>query len=900
VRLAFLCGSSVLAVVASLCASQAFAADATAGASGAAADSSSPSVGELVVVASRREEKIESVPVAITAFSAKERALVGIQTVQDLTDYTPGLSFTAVSNRPYIRGLGRNTDNLSTASAVASYYNGVYYGANASTLLQKDDLFIGNIEVDRGPQNGLHGSNADGGVINYTSQLPTDHYYAEVRGGAGNYGDYFTEGVVSGPLTDNIKFRLGGNYTDMEGGYFHNLEGLGDQGGNLPNGSSGTTKYFEGQLQGKFDHLDVWGMVSAGDFATNYHTTGAGGNIPDTSLLAVAPFEPSGFFGLCGLPGVATSANGAGCAAGLNGGQTVVPGSVITDAVTANQFPGNNPGNVNLRNFIQEFSSTNYQNGNLALATNITYHFPSVDVTYLGGYQSFDYELNYTSGTDAGVRQFQIAGPPGLGNLTINPTPDLTYFAEHDHFMSHEVDFTSTWDSPFQYIAGAYWYHESYDQPVDAGVEPNQPQMGAPEEACAAGLCAAPLNPSHAYSTSETDLTYNSYAGFLNGTYKFNDQWKLSGSIRYTSDNKSGLQQWRFTEFDAIPGLTAAQLGSLTPNLDVTSGAVAAELASAYPGASKAFMNPTTGFAERYLDATWSAFTGDATLTWTPDADTLVYGKYARGYKSGGFSTYTIATDPETLPEYVDSFEVGAKKSIGRTFTINGAAFYYNYYNDQVPLTVTGENNQLIPILDNLSLVRDYGVELEGVWRPIDPLTVSVEYSYLNTSIANAGHTTAANPLGCLANSADPLNQQPGTKTAGCPAGTENILGNSLPESPPNKVTANALYTFDLPTGKLTLSGTAIWKDTTYAAVFNVPEYKQDPYSQFNVRATYASGDGHYNIILFCDNLFNTNGFDAAIPADLGTTAAGKEDILYGYNLTAPRTFGIQLQYRWQ
>ena len=858
---------------------------------------------EITVVATKREEKIESVPVAISAFSAKQRSLVGIQTVQDLTDYTPGLSFTSVSNRPYVRGVGRNTDNLSTASAVATYYNGVYYGANASTLLQKDDLFIGNIEVDRGPQNSIHGSNADGGTISYTSQRPTDTFYAEARAGAANYGEYFTEGVISGPINDHLKFRLGANYTDMQGGYFHNLEGLGDQGGNLPNGSSGTTKYFEGQLEGHWDKLDVWAMASTGDFATNYKTTAVSGTIPTSLFLNTNTFEPSGFFGLCGLPGVIGSANGAGCA--INGGQSVVPGSVVTDKVTANQFPGNNPGNLNLRNFIQEFSSTNYQNGNLALATNITYHFPSVDVTYLGGYQSFDYELNYTSATDAGVRQFQLQGPAALGNLTINPTPNLTFFAEHDHFWSHEVDFTSTWDSPFQYVAGAYWYHEAYDQPVDAGVEPNQPQMGAPMEACATGLCAAPLNPSHADSTSLTDLAYDSYAGFFSGSYKFNEQWKFSGAIRYTSDHKDGVQQWRFTEFDAIPGLTATQLGALAPNLDVTSAAVAdpahpGQLLGPQPGAGQTFINAKTGFAERNLDATWGAVTGEATLDWTPDSDTLLYGRYARGYKSGGFSTYTIGSNPETLPEYVDSFEIGAKKTINRSFTLNGAAFYYNYYDDQVPLTVQNSSGLLVPELANLPLVHDYGVELEAVWRPIDPLVVSVQYSYLNTSIVDAG--------GCLENTADPLAQQPGVRTAGCKnaagslAVVQNVKGNSLPEATPNKISANALYTFDLPTGKLTLSGTVIWKDTTYGAVFNSPEYKQDPYSQVNLRATYASADGHYNVILFVDNLFDTDGFDAAIPALMNTPTSptDREDILNGFNLTPPRTFGVQLQYRFK
>ena len=359
-----------------------------------------------------------------------------------------------------------------------------------------------------------------------------------------------------------------------------------------------------------------------------------------------------------------------------------------------------------------------------------------------------------------------------------------------------------------------------------------------------------------------------------------------------------------------MPGLTATALGSLTPNLDLTSGAAAASLAQAFPGAGKAFINATTGFADTqrpgisiHLDG---AVTGEATIDFTPDSDSLYYFRYARGYKSGGFSTYTIGADPETSPEYVDSFEIGAKKTINRVLTLNGAAFYYNYYNDQVPLTVAQNSSagvQLVPVLDNLPLVHDSGVELEAVWRPIDPLDVvqPAITPTLNTSIANAG--------GCLENTADPLAKQPGVNTAGCvqnPATPlaliQNIKGNQLPEATPNKITANALYTFDLPTGKLTLSGTVIWKDTTYASVFNSPEFKQDPYSQVNLRATYASADGHYNIILFCDNLFDTNGFDAAIPALLNTPTAptDQEQILNGFNLTAPRTFGVQLQSRFK
>ena len=336
-----LCAGSALSVVVALGAVTAKAADP----GGGAAPTSEPSsVSEILVVAGKREEKIESVPVAITAFSAKQRQLVGIKSLQDLTDYAPGLSYNASSDRPYIRGVGRNTDNLTTASAVATYYNGVYYGANAAIVLQKDDLFINTVEIDRGPQNTLHGSNADGGTINYISQKPTSSFYAEGRAGVANYDTYFGEAVVSGPISDNVRFRIGGNYTDEAGGYNKNFDGP-PQGGLIALGASGQSYYTEAQLDANVGKLDIWGMVSSGEFWTNRPNGEAVGAYPDNITTNGNGFQPNSFYGLCGLPGVPATANGAGCA----GGPPIVAGSVVTGPVTANQFPGNNPGNTNPR-----------------------------------------------------------------------------------------------------------------------------------------------------------------------------------------------------------------------------------------------------------------------------------------------------------------------------------------------------------------------------------------------------------------------------------------------------------------------------------------------------------------------------------------------------------------------
>jgi len=595
--------------------------------------------------------------------------------------------------------------------------------------------------------------------------------------------------------------------------------------------------------------------------------------------------------------------------------------------VTANQFPGNNPGNVTPRDFIEEYTSTNEQTGNLAFATNWTYHFPAADLTYIGGFQTFNYILNFTADgngltTDSGVTSYELAGPPPAGAgtcefllpsaaagctqpLTIRPSPSTTFFEEKDAFFSNELSLTSTWSSPLQYIVGIYEYHEHYSQPVSAGVEPDQPQMAHPyyisglvpgATVCAGGavLCPAPVNQASAFSTSDTVMDYNDYAAFGELSYKINDAIKINGAIRYTYDHKEGYQLWRFEEFDdaalVTPLFTSSVFGASTPAIDITAAAVAP---GAYPGTGVATFDPANGNWYRSLDATWRALTGEADIDWTPDPTTLAYFRYSRGYKSGGFSTYTIGADPETQPEFLDSFELGGKKTIGSAFSVNGALFYYHYDNDQVPLTVQNAQGLLVPVLYNLPLVHTYGVELEGVWRPIDHLIFSLNYSFLSAKIANAG--------GCIEDTVDPLAIEPGANKTGCTQTTpgallQNIVGQTLPEAPRNKIAFNGLYTFAMQPGDLTFSGTLIWKDVTYDSVFNRPYSLQPAYTLVNLRATWAGAGGRYRFIAFCNNVFNKIGYDGAAGLLLASTATS-EDIVSGYGLTAPRTFGVEFEY---
>jgi iron complex outermembrane receptor protein len=887
---ALLRGSSAvtLIVVSGFWASQALAQAAPAAAAPAAADQANS--GQVIVTAQRRNQAIEHVPVAVSAFTSKQRQVLGIATTQQLSDFTPGLSYFASNDRAYIRGIGRNTVNLATESGVATYYNGIYYGANASIAEQHDTLFVDQIEVDRGPQNTLHGSNADGGTINYISQRPTHSYYAEGRVGFQNYGEYYGEAVVSGPITDWLRFRVGGNYSKQDGGFFNNLVGA-KEGGVLAQGNNGNQSYFEAQLDANFGpHLDGWAMFSAGNYDTSFHTASAVGllgnyEFPNGNL------SPSGFYGLCALPGQSLTT---GCGGGQ---QAIVPGSVTTTAVNASQFPGNNPSNANIRDFIQQYHDSNRQTRDIAFATRWTYHFADADLQYLGGYQQFYYDLGVSgNGYDAGVNSYQLAGPPGLGNLTIYPGGEHTRFIENEQYFSHELSLASTTPGPVQWIGGLYWYHEHYDQPVDLGCYPFQTQLTTPLSLL--GTPAA-LNPHSCEVNLDTNLTYDSYAGYGQVTWQITPEWKLEGGARYTDDHKSGLEQFRLIGFDAI-GLGLPFAGAFTPAIDITplaTSPINPATGKPYPGTGVGFYNPVTGMEQRTLDASWNAVTGEATLTWQPDSTTLAYAKYSRGYKTGGFNGGQVAAFPETAPEYVDAIEGGVKKTWGSVFQINAAAFYYNYQNDQQPLTIQNSTGTLFADIFNIPTVHTYGVELEANWHPFQPVVFTADYTYLNATIASMDGK-------CVEDTVDPLAILPGSKTAGCPApsgGVQlvNLVGSTLPESPRNKITLNATYTLNFEPGNLIISASYIWKDATYGSVFNIPQAQAPAYSQANLRVEWDDAKNRYNVSAFVNNIGDETGYDIVTPARI-SPAGSPYDLISARSLTFPLTFGGEIQYRFR
>ena len=183
---------------------------------------------EVVVMAQKRAQSVQDVPVTITSLNSEEIKSLGLQSAADVQFQTPGLivsysSSNAIPNFS-LRGVGLNDFTAVQSSPVAIHVDNVYYGN--STLLNFALFDVDRVEVLKGPQGTLYGRNATGGAVNFFSAKPSDEFEVGLDLGVANYDTFTTEGFVSGGLTDNLMGRLSFTTTDQGGGPFdHDVHG---------------------------------------------------------------------------------------------------------------------------------------------------------------------------------------------------------------------------------------------------------------------------------------------------------------------------------------------------------------------------------------------------------------------------------------------------------------------------------------------------------------------------------------------------------------------------------------------------------------------------------------------------------------------------------------------------
>lgn len=223
-------------------------------------------LGEIIVTAQKKAERLQSVPVTVSAFDKSFLDAAGVVSVDTLSRMTPNVymsSFAPSKPQIYIRGVGSRQFDIGSEPSVGVFIDEVYVGRTHNIFNHMLD--VERVEVLKGPQGTLYGRNTIGGAINIITAEPTQHLEAFAKAGGGNYDAYFAEAAVSGAVApEKVSARLAARYTKRDG-YLKNLATGGAALGEDQIVVRGKLKFdaaeqFSLTLSGEYNHDDAPGQ----------------------------------------------------------------------------------------------------------------------------------------------------------------------------------------------------------------------------------------------------------------------------------------------------------------------------------------------------------------------------------------------------------------------------------------------------------------------------------------------------------------------------------------------------------------------------------------------------------------------------------------------------------------
>ena len=258
--------------------------------------------------------------------------------------------------------------------------------------------------------------------------------------------------------------------------------------------------------------------------------------------------------------------------------------------------------------------------------------------------------------------------------------------------------------------------------------------------------------------TFEDNRDLESTSVYANVDWDFAEDWQLSLGGRYTEDKKS-LE----TIADVQQNFYAFALTSTPDGIDLYGIAPGQEaFVETQPGFLTWFPNSgaetliarnvgetpmldsatITRFTQvTYAENTanndkWDEFSPSVKLSYSLGDDTLIYGGFSSGFKSGGFATDGSEATPYE-PEIVDSFSLGFKTTLlDGTLRLNAEAFYNEYTDKQLTTIELTEANELSSTRANVGEVESSGFEAEVTWLPgVDGLMVNFNLGYLDAEV---------------------------------------------------------------------------------------------------------------------------------------------------------------------
>ena len=179
---------------------------------------------EVVVTATKREQTLQDVPVAVTVTTADTIEKAAIRDIADLSSVVPSLRIgqlqTSTNTNFIIRGFGNGANNPGIEPSVGVFVDGVYRSRSAGSI--GDLVDVQRVEVLRGPQSTLFGQNASAGVISVVTKKPEFEWGGMVEATVGSLSERIFKGKVTGPISDTLAFSVAGSMNTRDG-YFQNL-----------------------------------------------------------------------------------------------------------------------------------------------------------------------------------------------------------------------------------------------------------------------------------------------------------------------------------------------------------------------------------------------------------------------------------------------------------------------------------------------------------------------------------------------------------------------------------------------------------------------------------------------------------------------------------------------------
>jgi iron complex outermembrane receptor protein len=439
---------------------------------------------EVVVTAQKRSENLQDVPISVTALTADQLKDQRVGDVLALSGLSPGLQIKADDNaanpRIFIRGIGVNDFNPSTASAVGVYLDGVYV---ASPLAQMAGFYdLQQVEVLRGPQGTLYGRNTTGGAINVTTKKPSNTPEGDLAVDYGRFNALNIQGGFGGPIGgDDLSFRISGLYDKSDGYTLNRLTGN--------KGNDADRKAVRAALRfTPDDKLTV-------DVSASYSKSSGGSILAYNRSLIAQTAEaastvplPNPNLGFFCKPDYYTS-----------GQCTNVAGYANT---STNKYQGDY--RFEGKDIVKLFGAT----------TSISYDFGGVTLYSVTGYQR--------------------AKRDDLEETDANPVSifGARYIAEQDT-TSQELRLQSNGATALRWVAGLYAARDNLDNDshydvLDVLRVPTEDNPTGMDPANSVGVFGWPL---HQKSTS--------YAAFGQADYDLNDRLTLTAGLRWSQDKKT-------------------------------------------------------------------------------------------------------------------------------------------------------------------------------------------------------------------------------------------------------------------------------------------------------------------------------------------------------------------------